>query len=247
MNISHHPDLDRRWQPSAAASAPLRAHGCAASRLPCRGLPASSWPYPRATDSPDPSQIWRTFTNFFLLGKFSFPFVFYMIWILTYGVALERETYAFDPAGLLYMYLFCGGAMVALSFFFKGLGMVVNSVSLVYTLVYVWSRHFPDQTTKIMGLISIQSFYLPFAFVAVQLCFGESPMPGIIGISVAHLYYFLKELYPPGSGRDPLRTPAWLRNFAFRRLGMGTNPTPTVPHVSGFQAFLSGGRRLGAD
>jgi Derlin-2/3 len=94
-------------------------------------------------------------------------------------------------------------------------------------------------------MVPITSFYLPFAFVVVQMLFKQSPFPGIYGIAVAHLYYFLKELYPAASGRDLLKTPQWFKKFAFNRLGVGANPQPSaVPH-SGFRAFASGGRRLG--
>jgi Derlin-2/3 len=192
-----------------------------------------------------PPQIWRLVTNFCFLGKFSFNFVFYMIWILTYGVALERETYAFDPAGYLFLYLCAGVLMLIMSFFFKSLGMIVNSISLVYTLIYIWSRNFPDSVVKILGLVSVQSFYLPFAFLAVEMLFDKSPIPGAIGIVVGHVYWFLKELYPASSGRNLLPTPRWLQNFTFQKLGLGPNPTPSAVHVSGFQAFRSGGRRLG--
>ena len=47
-----------------------------------------------------------------------------------------------------------------------------------------------------------QAFYVPFAFVAINVLLGESFVPDIAGIVVGHIYYFLKELYPLTSGRQ---------------------------------------------
>jgi Derlin-2/3 len=95
-------------------------------------------------------QVWRLATNFFSF-EFGFPFVFYMLWLLNYGVALERETYAFDPAGYLYFYAFCCTTFLVKALLFKSMAMVEYAPALVYSLVYIWSRHFPDQVVKIMG------------------------------------------------------------------------------------------------
>ncbi len=45
-------------------------------------------------------------TNFAWIGPPSFPWLFKMIWLLTYGQVLENQVFQFDPAGYLYMLLF---------------------------------------------------------------------------------------------------------------------------------------------
>lgn len=112
---------------------------------------------------------------------------------------------------------------------------------------YVWSRNFPEQKVSIMGLVTVMSFYLPFAFVGMSIVMGQDPIPDIIGIVVGHLYFFLKVLYPATSGRQLLVTPQFLRNWLASR-GLGV---PTFTHAAAgqpeFRAFRGAGMRLGGD
>lgn len=49
--------------------------------------------------------------------------------------------------------------------------------------------------------MTIQSFYLPFAFLAITVLMGGSPVLDICGIIAGHLWYFFTVLYPQSSGR----------------------------------------------
>eukprot|EP00877_Chromochloris_zofingiensis_P000942 jgi/Chrzof1/10849/Cz05g14130.t1 len=116
---------------------------------------------------------------------------------------------------------------------------------LVFMLVYVWSRNYPTQMVSIMGLVTLQSFYLPFAFLAIDIITGKDPIPDILGILVGHLWHYLTDIYPQISGRHLLQTPLFLRRWV-QQLGVGPPPPPS-DRPQGFRAFRGSGRRLGAD
>jgi len=190
-------------------------------------------------------QIWRLVTNFFIIGKFNLNFVIRMLWIFTYVAPLEQQTYQFDPADFLFMMLFNATCILVPAYF---LNFFFNGVPLLLSMVYVWSRFFPEQNVSLFGMVKIQSFYLPFAFAVLSLLLGDDIRPDIVGIVVGHCYYFLKELYPRTSGVTILKTPTFLKNMlADWGLGRPAATGPAGPAPSGFQAFRGSGRRLGTD
>jgi Derlin-2/3 len=144
------------------------------------------------------------------------------------------------------MLLFGGLTLAAASLAVPSLGLAFTASPLVFMLIYVYSRHFPTQQVSIMGLFNTQSFYLPFAFLAITVVLGGNPIPDIAGIVVGHLWWFLTELYPAQGGQAFLATPEWLKTLV-SNLGIGPPPRPTDARPAGFAAFRGTGRRLGAD
>lgn len=191
-------------------------------------------------------QLWRPLTTFTYIGPFSFSFVIQMIWLITYGGQLEQSTFLFAPEDYIFLYLFGGGVLLLLSAVIPTL-LVFNASPLILMLIYVWSRHFPDQQVSIMGLFNIQSFYLPFAFAGITVVMGGSPVLDIIAILVGHLYWFLKEVYPRTSGRRVLDTPAFLKRLV-ANAGLGAaQPVQPEAEPPGFRTFRGAGRRLGTE
>ena len=100
---------------------------------------------------------------------------------------------------------------------------------------------------SIYGLFTVQSFYLPFVFLAISLLKGGWQYD-VIGLLVGHLYFYLKRLHPRQGGRDLLVTPLWLRRIV-SHWGIGAPPVqeanmhPSV-NVAGFRPFSGRGRRL---
>ncbi|KAF6159549.1 hypothetical protein GIB67_032320 [Kingdonia uniflora] len=70
-------------------------------------------------------------------------------------------------------------------------------ISLVFMLLYVWSREFPIAQVNIYGLVSLKAFYLPWAMLALDVIFGSPIMPDLLGIMAGHLYYFLTAIGRP--------------------------------------------------
>lgn len=58
----------------------------------------------------------------------------------------------------------------------------------------------PPQVS-LYGLVTIDAFYLPFAFVFINIIMGGSPVPDLFGIAAGHVWYFFTDLYPRSSGR----------------------------------------------
>ncbi|KAJ7973762.1 Derlin [Quillaja saponaria] len=164
-------------------------------------------------------QVWRLFTNFFFLGNFSINFGIRLLMIARYGVQLENGPFERRTADFLWMMIFGALSLLALSaipiFWSPFLG-----ISLVFMLLYVWSREFPNAQINIYGLVTLKAFYLPWAMLALDVVFGSSPMPDLMGIIAGHLYYFLTVLHPLAGGKNFLKTPNWVHKLVARwRIG----------------------------
>ncbi|XP_057957687.1 derlin-1-like isoform X2 [Malania oleifera] len=154
-------------------------------------------------------QVWRLVTNFFFLGKFSINFGIRLLMIARYGVQLEQGPFGSRTADFLWMMIFGALSLLALAAI-PMLWTPFLGVSLVFMLLYVWSREFPNAQINIYGLIALKAFYLPWAMLALDVIFGSSILPDLLGIIAGHLYYFLTVLHPLAGGKNILRTPAWV-------------------------------------
>jgi Derlin-2/3 len=172
-------------------------------------------------------------------------FLFEMIWLLQYGNILETQTFAFQPADMVAMLLFGAITLTLTSLAIPSLGLYFIASPVVFMMLYVYSRNFPNQNASIMGLFQVQTFYLPFAFLAITIVVGGNPIFDIAGIVVGHLWWFLTELYPAQGGRNFLETPEFLKQWV-ANLGIGPPPRATESTPAGFAAFRGSGRRLGA-
>ncbi|XP_050223740.1 derlin-1.1-like [Mercurialis annua] len=177
-------------------------------------------------------QIWRLITNFFFLGPFSFPFAFRLIIIAKYGVSLERGTFDKRTADFVWMFFF-GALSLLVMAAIPMLWSPFMGISLVFMIVYVWSREFPNAQINIYGLVSLKGFYLPWAMLALDLIFGDPLMPDILGMVAGHLYYFLTVLHPLSGGKFTLKTPYWVHKLvAFWGRGTQVNaPVQSDPHA----------------
>ncbi|GAU11746.1 hypothetical protein TSUD_74970 [Trifolium subterraneum] len=140
-------------------------------------------------------QVWRLFANFFFLGKFSINFGIRLLMIVRYGVQLEKGAFERRTADFVWMMIFGAFALLVLSaipFFWTPF----LAVSLVFMLVYVWSREFPNTQINIYGLFAVKAFYLPWMMLGLDVIFGSSIVPDLLGIIAGHLYYFLTVLHP---------------------------------------------------
>eukprot|EP00246_Nothoceros_aenigmaticus_P003315 TRINITY_DN14380_c0_g1_i1.p1 TRINITY_DN14380_c0_g1~~TRINITY_DN14380_c0_g1_i1.p1 ORF type:complete len:244 (+),score=18.27 TRINITY_DN14380_c0_g1_i1:182-913(+) len=191
-------------------------------------------------------QVWRLVTNFFYLGPFSMSFGMQILMILRYSVQLERGPYDKRTADFLWMAFVGMGALVLLGLFVPGLNFGTMGISLVFMLVYLWSREFANARVNIAGVVTLEGFYLPWALLALNTLFGASPWPELLGIFAGHAYYFLHVLYPRQSGRNLLKTPVWVHQLVanWDRAGPQRNtPVGVAPSVPG-GPFSGRGHRL---
>ncbi|KAL1363481.1 hypothetical protein HN51_011692 [Arachis hypogaea] len=161
-------------------------------------------------------QVWRLVTNFFFLGPFSINFGIRLLMIARYGVQLEKGPFERRTADFLWMMIFGALVLLALSAI-PFLWDPFLAVSLVFMLVYVWSREFPNAQINIYGLVQLKAFYLPWAMLALDVIFGSPLTADLLGIIAGHLYYFLTVLHPLASGKYILKTPAWVDKLVARR------------------------------
>ncbi|GAV85912.1 DER1 domain-containing protein [Cephalotus follicularis] len=194
-------------------------------------------------------QVWRLITNFFFLGKFSINFGIRLLMIARYGVQLEQGPFQGRTADFLWMMIFGALSLLVLSaipiFYSPFLG-----ISLVFMLLYVWSREFPNAQINIYGLVTLKAFYLPWAMLALDVIFGSPLMPDLLGIIAGHLYYFLTVLHPLATGRTLLKTPKWVHKVVARwRIGALPNNrfqpnNPAEPERNTGVAFRGRSHRL---
>ncbi|GMH18053.1 hypothetical protein Nepgr_019894 [Nepenthes gracilis] len=168
-------------------------------------------------------QIWRLFTNFFFLGGFSINFGIRLLMIARYGVQLEQVPFNRRTADFLWMIIF--GALVLLALAaIPLLWSPFLGVSLVFMLVYVWSREFPNALINIYGLFTLKGFYLPWVMLGLDVIFGSPLLPNLLGMFAGHLYYFLTVLHPLAGGKNILKTPTWVHKLV-RRWRIGAPPS----------------------
>jgi len=172
-------------------------------------------------------QIWRLLTNFCFLGGFSFPFVIRVLMIPRYGVFLEQNTFAGRTADFVWMIMLGMITLLPLPLIVPSLALPFFSASLVYMLLYLWSRENPNANVSIMGMVQLKAFYLPWGMLAVTVLMGGSALPDFLGIIAGHLYYFLSVLQPRAGGPNLIVTPQWVHAL--------------VRHCFGGGGFVAGG------
>ncbi|KAL7096856.1 hypothetical protein ACP275_10G106600 [Erythranthe tilingii] len=188
-------------------------------------------------------QVWRLITNFFFLGKFSINFGIRLLMIARYGVQLENGPFQRRTADFLWMMLFGALSLLVLSAipFFESAFL---GISLVFMLLYIWSREFPNATINLYGLLALKAFYLPWAMLCLDVIFGSPIVPDLLGIIAGHLYYFLTVLHPLAGGRNILKTPYFIQKIVARwRIGAPVNNAPQADRTSGV-AFRGRSYRL---
>ncbi|CAJ1937080.1 unnamed protein product [Sphenostylis stenocarpa] len=133
---------------------------------------------------------------------------------LRYGVQLEQGPFDRRTADFLWMMIFGSSALLVLSAI-PFLWSPFLAVPLVFMLLYVWSREFPNAQINIYGLVALKAFYLPWAMLALDVIFGSPLIPDLLGIIAGHLYYFLTVLHPLAGGKNILKTPMWVYPYGF--------------------------------
>ncbi|GMP59607.1 hypothetical protein CsSME_00022828 [Camellia sinensis var. sinensis] len=189
-------------------------------------------------------EVWRLITNFFFLGQFSINFGIRLLMIARYGVQLENGPFQRRTADFLWMMIFGAFTLLALSVipWFRSPFL---GVSLVFMLLYVWSREFPNANINIYGLVSLKAFYLPWAMLALDVIFGSKLQPDLLGIVAGHLYYFLTVLHPLAGGKNILKTPTWVHKLVARwGIGAPTNSHAQTDRTQGV-TFRGRSYRLG--
>ncbi|MBA0774137.1 hypothetical protein Gotri_009366 [Gossypium trilobum] len=160
-----------------------------------------------------------------------------------YGVQLEQGPFQRRTADFLWMMIFGAISLLALSIVPILRGAFLG-ISLVFMLLYIWSREFPNAQVNIYGLVALKAFYLPWAMLALDVIFGSPLVPDLMGIIAGHLYYFLTVLHPLAGGRNIISTPRLVHKLVARaRLEYPTNARVPQERTTGV-AFTGRSYRL---
>jgi len=168
-----------------------------------------------------------------------------VILIHNYGVGLEKGVFQFKTPEFLYMLLFGALTLLSISLALPGFNLIVLNGSFVFMLLYVWSKHYPTQSVSIMGLFQVQGFYLPWAFLMINMVLGGSPWQDLFGILTGHLHYFLTELNP--NTRQAMEPPEFVHKFlAWTKTGH-VSPAYAQRQGPAGGVFRGRGQRLGGN
>ena len=119
--------------------------------------------------------------------------------------SLEANEYEGRTSDYIFFLTFNAIIQLVLSYFF---GWVVLGRSLIMSIIYMWSRKFPEVPMSFYFGIKFQGKYLPWVLCGFELLLGGVPIPYFAGIFSAHIFYYLTEVMPRVSGKQPwLRTP----------------------------------------
>ena len=168
-------------------------------------------------------ELWRLVTNFFFFGALGVDFVFHMFFLSRYCRMLEEGSFQGRSADFFYMLVF-GAAL--LTVFAPFVNVQFLGTSLTFMMVYVWGRRNASTNMSFLGLFSFTAPYLPWVLLIFSTMIGSQPTTDALGMIAGHAYYFLKDVYPEMTGREPLKTPGVVHAlFGTRRVAAAVNTT----------------------
>jgi Derlin-2/3 len=191
-------------------------------------------------------EYWRLITSFLYCGGFSIDFLFHMFFLyihfipntkirVRYSRMLEEGSFRGRVSDFLYFLLLGGTAMIAatplLTYF--SISIPFLSSPLTFMLVYVWSRRNPAVRMNLLGVFTFNAPYLPWVLLGFTVLLNNVfPGGDLLGMAVAHVYYFLEDVYPrlEGSGgRRILATPGVIKYLVEDLWGRGEAGNAALP------------------
>eukprot|EP00922_Rhytidocystis_sp_ex-Travisia-forbesii_P018939 GHVS01028124.1.p1 GENE.GHVS01028124.1~~GHVS01028124.1.p1 ORF type:complete len:296 (-),score=38.51 GHVS01028124.1:313-1164(-) len=163
--------------------------------------------------------VWRLFTNFLVIGRFSFGWLLHMYLFCQFSTKLEQSAvFEQHVSGYLHFILF---QMLCLDLFSACLyyptGLPQLGTSLLFAILYYWSRREPYAHVGMWGF-TVEAYKFPFVLMLLDLMMGNSLMSDIFGLLSGHIYYFLRELWPADGGPNLLETPPLLLEKCMSKL-----------------------------
>ncbi|CAO3599604.1 unnamed protein product [Absidia cylindrospora] len=164
-------------------------------------------------------QLWRMVTTFYT-SSLSLEFVFNLYFMYTYSTRLETDVFQGQTADYVYFLIFNSAIQLLLDMFFHNVILLTGAV--VPTIIYLWSKHFGDQQVSFMFGFRFKAIFLPWVLAGYEYIAsgGAIPYGTLYGMASAHLYYYLKTIYPANGGRHYLTTPGFLQRAFPPTVGM---------------------------
>lgn len=156
-------------------------------------------------------QIWRLFTHFFV-NKLSFGYLMNLYFLYQSLSALESGEFMNRTADFVWYFVF---GMLVFDFIGVTFRYYFLPQALMFYIIYYWSQKNKDSNVSFMFGFQFRAVYFPFVLIAFGLLTGGGlDLTQILGIVVAHLYYFLKDIWPNQyEGREFLATPNFVKKL----------------------------------
>lgn len=110
-----------------------------------------------------------------------------------YSSMLESQSFRNKPADFI-LFIFFGSCIfiiTAVIFGFEFLSPCLSSMML-----YLWCRRNPTFNINFLEIFQFRAPYLPWFLMLFVLMFGFNPVYDIIGVTAAHIYFFLEDIVP---------------------------------------------------
>ena len=163
-------------------------------------------------------------------GRFEFSFAMHLYILYQNCKSYESNPFSTGAGGtsadFLWMVLIGTVLLWPIAYYFQ---IFVLSQPMLYMIMYVWSRRFPDEQRNMFGVFTLKVAYIPWFYVAIHVLMGNSITPILIGIAVGHIYYYIIEVLPRISNVDLIKTPTFCVSI-INYLGGGEAPA-TRPQV----------------
>jgi len=154
-------------------------------------------------------QVWRLVTNFFV-RNLGFSYLINVFFLYRHLKQLEEEEFRGKRADLIWMIILLMTGILILG----GLGhLPFLSEALLMSILYVWSRKFPDVNMTFMFGIRFKSQYLVWVLTAYHFILGSSVWQEVIGIVCGHIYWFCSDVLPRTHNINLVEAPIILQRF----------------------------------
>ena len=107
------------------------------------------------------------------------------------------------------MLIYGGIVLLIIAHFFD---FYILSDSILYMIMYVWSRKDPDAQMNIYGF-RFRGAYLPWIYLLIKMVMGNDIIQPLIGIGVGHLYFFIIVVLPTTYNYTIIKTPLFIIQF----------------------------------
>lgn len=138
-----------------------------------------------------------------------------------------------SPPSFYWGMLFISFCLLVVGYFLE---LQLLGLSLIFTMMYIWSKYEPETIVNFFWGFKVKGFQLPFAFMVLNIITGGSLVVGLVGIVIGEIFYLLKEKVPHDYGWDILTPPLFFANLVDKAQRPGRAPQ------AGFQGR---GQRLG--
>eukprot|EP01132_Coremiostelium_polycephalum_P002798 gene2798-3479_t len=157
-------------------------------------------------------ELYRLLGSLFFLGRLSFHFCIQLYFLYQYSSQLESDGFAGRTADYLYMVIITSISLWVFAYF---IGFSIVSHGLIMSIIYIWSRYYPNIEVTFYFGIRFRGIYLPWVLMTFDiLVSGSLPFLDFTGVIAGHIYYYLTVIYPIAQNRpNYLETPQFLQRM----------------------------------